>query len=205
MTAAADLVPVVILAAGQSRRMRGRDKLLEPLGGVAILRRQAEAALSLGVPVIVALPPAPHPRHDLLTDLPVERLEVADAAEGLSHSLRAAIAVLPEGTAGVMVMLGDLPGIGAPELATVLRARQNVPDAQAWQGATEDGAPGHPILLSSALFPQLADLTGDVGAGPLLRRLPEGARHLVPLPGLRARHDLDTPEDWDTYRAATGL
>ena len=37
-------VAAIVLAAGAARRMRGRDKLLEPVGGRPVLRAVAEAA-----------------------------------------------------------------------------------------------------------------------------------------------------------------
>ena len=46
---------LVLLAAGASRRMRGADKLLEPVDDEPLLRRQARAALASGVgPVAVS-------------------------------------------------------------------------------------------------------------------------------------------------------
>ena len=44
---------IVIPAAGQSTRMRGRDKLLEPIRGVPLIRRQAQAAAGTGADVLV--------------------------------------------------------------------------------------------------------------------------------------------------------
>ena len=48
-----NMIPIVILAAGASSRMRGRDKLLELVDGVALLRRQVERALNTGAKVFV--------------------------------------------------------------------------------------------------------------------------------------------------------
>ena len=48
---------ILLLAAGSSSRMRGGDKLLEPVAGRPLLTRIAEAALATGLPVHVALPP----------------------------------------------------------------------------------------------------------------------------------------------------
>ncbi|MCV6595140.1 MAG: NTP transferase domain-containing protein, partial [Silicimonas sp.] len=56
-------------AAGASSRMRGRDKLLEPIGGVPLLRRQALAALTTGCPVLVTLPEGNEPRRAALEGL----------------------------------------------------------------------------------------------------------------------------------------
>ena len=51
-------VAAIVLAAGAARRMRGRDKLLEPVDGRPALRAVAEAALaSRADEVVVVLPP----------------------------------------------------------------------------------------------------------------------------------------------------
>ena len=70
------MIPILILAAGQSARMRGRDKLAEPVGGVPLLRRQAAMAAEVG-DVCVALPRADHPRAALL-DGCIEAYEARD-------------------------------------------------------------------------------------------------------------------------------
>ena len=60
-------LPILILAAGQSSRMRGRDKLLEEIDGVPLLRRQVDMARAAGLgSVFVTVPEVPHPRHDIL-------------------------------------------------------------------------------------------------------------------------------------------
>ncbi|HLQ19463.1 MAG TPA: NTP transferase domain-containing protein, partial [Tabrizicola sp.] len=51
-------VHILVLAAGASSRMRGRDKLLQPVKGRPILRYVTETALAAAAPVLVALPPA---------------------------------------------------------------------------------------------------------------------------------------------------
>ena len=103
-------IPIILLAAGQSSRMRGRDKLQEIVEGEPLLRRQARIArAATRGAVIVALPPAPHPRYALVADMEVEALPVPDAAEGMNASLRAGFAALPAGTPAAMVLLADLP------------------------------------------------------------------------------------------------
>ncbi|WP_412506377.1 NTP transferase domain-containing protein, partial [Roseovarius sp. SYSU LYC5161] len=52
----ADLV-ILLPAAGASARMEGPDKLLEPVDGMPLLRRQVLMALATGAPVLVTLPP----------------------------------------------------------------------------------------------------------------------------------------------------
>lgn len=194
--------PVLILAAGRSTRMRGRDKLAERIGDQPLLRRQALVALEVSDRVLVTLPAPDHPRAAFLAGLPVTILTPPEAAEGLSGSLRAGVAALPA-CDRFLVLLADLPELTAADLQRVISAASTDPAPLIWRGATEDGSPGHPILFDASLRPEFVDLSGDTGGAPLLARH-RGQTRLVPLPGQRARHDLDTPEDWAAWRNQRG-
>ena len=192
------MIPVLILAAGASSRMRGADKCLKIVDGQPLLRRIARAGSEVG-DTFVALHHHAPARLAVLEGLAVTPLFVPQAAEGLSGSLRGAVAGLPPCDA-VLVVLADLPRIGAAEMRAVIAARSAHPEALIWRGATADGAPGHPTLFDASLLPAFADLSGDTGAAPLI------ARHrdrtvLVPFADDRARLDLDTLEDWAAFIA----
>lgn len=204
MTAESDL-PVIVLAAGASSRMRGRDKLMEEVGGRPLVRRQAEMARAVTTgPVLVALPPRPHARYDALRGLAVTPVEVAAAAEGMNASLRVAFGALPTGARAAMLVLGDLPELTENDLNSVLQAVDLKSDILVWRGATESGAPGHPIVFAAPLFPEFARLAGDGGGREVVRAAGDKVA-LIPLPGQHARRDLDTPEDWAEWRAAQAL
>ena len=195
-------IPILLLAAGTSSRMRGRDKLMEDVDGQPLIARQARMALAATEgAVLVALPPAPHPRHEALGDLQVTRVPVPDAADGMAVSLRTGIGALPEGTTAVMVLLADLPDLTVQDLKTVLAAVESQPEKTVWRGGTEDGRPGHPIVFAAPWFPDLAALTGDEGGRSVVAAAGNDLA-LVPLPGQHALADLDTPEAWAAWRAA---
>lgn len=197
-------LPILILAAGQSRRMRGRDKLMETVEGKPLIRRQAEMARAATTGfVVVTLPALGHPRAAPLAGIDVSVVPVPDAATlGMSVSLRCGLQALPDACPAVMVLLADLPALTASDLATVCAAVSLDTDTLIWRGATDTGAPGHPIVFARALFDTLQQVTGDCGGSDVV------AQHcdrmvLVPLPGQHARLDLDTPEDWEAWRART--
>lgn len=194
-----DKIPILLLAAGQSRRMGGADKLMQEIDGEPLLRRSASIAMTAG-PVIVALPPAPHPRHGALAGLDIVVVEVPDAAEGMNASLRRAVTALPPQAPAAMVLLADLPDLTAQDLSHVLAAIDFSSKNLVWRGATEDGRPGHPVVFHKALFPELLALTGDGGAQSVAQAHKD-RQVLVPLPGQNARTDLDTPEAWADWRA----
>ena len=194
--------PILILAAGQSSRMRGADKLLEDVGGMPLLRRQVKMAAATGAPVYVALGPEQQSRRAVIDDLGATIIETADAHEGMGGTLRGAVPHLPECTA-FMVVPADLVALQTEHLKTVLdAARHDDTDHLIWRGATQDGAPGHPIVFSNALRQEFVALSGDTGGAPVVKRHAD-ATCLVTLPDEVARLDLDTPEDWALWRSSS--
>ena len=187
---------IVLLAAGRSSRMRGRDKLLEEIDGQPLLRLMASRAVKAGVPVRVVLGPDQATLRAALEGLAIEIVEATDS-DGMAASIRAGVAGL-EGP--VLLALADMPAITAQDLYLMVSLGAQAPQA-ILQAATRDGRPGHPVLFPADCLPDLARLQGDGGAKSILTAA--GARrHLLPLADDRALIDLDTPEDWAAWRAA---
>lgn len=194
------MIPILILAAGSSSRMRGGDKLLETVQDMPLLRLQVLRAQATGHPVFVALADASHPRADVIRDLDATQIIVPEAAEGLSGSMRGAVTALPDCPAFMMV-LGDLVALETADLLAVFGARNTHPEHLIWRGATPQGAPGHPILFEGSLRSEFAKLTGDSGGEKLVKPLKQQT-FLVSFADGRARLDLDTPEEWAAWRAS---
>lgn len=207
------MIVTFIPAAGRSSRMGGRDKLLETIGGVPILRRTAEVAIGAGLgPVIVGVRSGDRVRPKSLSDLDLRIIEVPDAEEGMAATLRAgaraALAVIADddtsgdGTphSGMIVLLPDMPELEAGDLVrmeSVFQAR----GGPVVRATTQDATPGHPVLFPAYLLRDFGGLAGDRGAMSLLE---DAGVVDVPLQGERARLDLDTPEDWAAWRDTSG-
>ncbi len=193
-------LPIVVLGAGQSSRMRGADKLMQLVDGVPLIRRQAKIArAATSGKVIVTLPNGPHPRYGALAGLDIQVLPVPDAAEGMAASLKRAFAAV-DGHPAAMLLLADLAELTVGDLREVSGAVDRNGSYLVWRGVTEDGKPGHPIVFAAPLFSAFATLTGDSGGREVVAAAGDRV-HLVPLPGQRARRDLDTPEDWAQWQA----
>ena len=191
---------IILLAAGASRRMGGRDKLLETVRGQPLLRDRAAACSAAGArAVLVVLPPESPARRAALDGLAVIPVTAPEAAEGMAASIRAGVAALPAGTTSVLLVLADMPDLTAADLAAVM-AGFDPDDPAICRGAGPGGQPGHPVLFPARLFPALTRLRGDAGARAVAVTEPAT---LVPLPGDHASTDLDTPEDWARWRQRT--
>ncbi|MBF9058786.1 NTP transferase domain-containing protein [Rhodobacterales bacterium HKCCSP123] len=186
---------ILVLAAGASRRMKGRDKMLEEVDGDPLLRLMARRAVKSGVPVRVVLGPGQTARREVLEGLEVAIVE-ASGTDGMAASIRAGVAGLD---GPVLVLLADMPEITAGDIYLMVSLHAQMPET-ILRAATRDGRPGNPVLFPAELVPDLARLSGDEGARRLLQR--ESARvTLLPLKDDRAALDLDTPEAWHAWRA----
>ena len=188
---------ILLLAAGGSRRMRGADKLLERIDGTALLTRSARTALaSHAVETVVVLGANRSAREGALVDLPVRTVVNDDWRAGMGVSLAAGIDALSPGTDAAIVMLADMPDIGADLLNRMIDAAG---PGTILRPVTMDGKPGNPVLFTRFYFPALAALTGDAGARTVIAAHRES---LVTVPADETiLTDLDTPEAWTIWRS----
>ena len=188
---------ILLLAAGASSRMKGRDKLVEDLGGEPLLRVMARRAAKAG-PLRVTVPRGNAARARALDGIDCQ-IVTLPAGCTQSESLTAGVAGL---SGPVLVVLADMPEITAHDMHLLLALSAQAPDA-ILRAAGRDGTPGNPVLFPADLLPELQTIKGDKGARGLLKQH-QARVHLVPLPDRRALTDLDTPEDWAAWRAAQG-
>ena len=185
-------VAALILAAGRSRRMGGPNKLIATFNGTPLVRRVAEAALaSRAHPVIVV---TGHMRGEVeaaLAGLDLRFVHNPDFAEGLSASLGTGVAAVPEGSAGALVTLADMPGITAAVLDALIAAF-DPREGRAIIVPTAAGKRGNPVLWGRAFFPELMRLTGDTGARHLIEAHADAVHWLEV--GEAIAVDVDTPQ-----------
>lgn len=203
----------LVLAAGASRRF-GSPKQLALIDGVPMLQRVIETAQA-------ALPPDEHGsritvvlgahaeavRAGVIERLAPPHPEVVVCADwecGMAHSLRCGLTELArrgEGTfasktqsatSAALVMLGDTPLLTASDLQRLIDAWRISPEVPA--AAAYDGTIGAPCILPRAVWPEIAALEGDHGAGAWLkaRRAASGPLTVIAIP--TAAHDIDRPE-----------
>ena len=189
---------IVILAAGASSRMRGRDKLFEVVESTPILTRLVHFAQVCG-DVYVTLPDPNHPRHNLLTGTKAVPIYVPDAADGMSASIKRAFAAVMETSAtGMMILTGDLPDLTEAHFTQVC-AEWAKDKTRYVQAKDRDGKPGHPVIIPKSGWADIETLQGDIGLRNILR---EKRMKYVSFKDYGPTLDLDTPEAWDNWRAA---
>ena len=182
-----------MLAAGQSRRMGERNKLLTEVDGRPMLRHAVEAAMGAGVRETVVVTGHERERVEAaLAGLPVRFVHNPDYAEGLSTSLKAGIGALGRKSR-------RRPGPARRHAARHGGAARRLIEAfDPAEGRgivvpTHGGKRGNPVLWARAYFAGMRDLQGDVGAKHLIGEHEDEVAE-VDLPDEATLVDVDTPE-----------
>ena len=193
-------IAAIILAAGQASRFRAAageagptTKLVAQLDGKPLVRHVAEAALaSRAAPIIVVTGHAEEAVRAALAGLPLTFTQNDAYASGLASSLQQGLASVPSDCEGALVLLGDMPLISPEIIEQLIAAFERNPSTKA-VAPVRDGQRGNPVLLSRALFPAVAALSGDVGARALLAAA-QGEIVEVAVASRAVTFDVDTPD-----------
>jgi molybdenum cofactor cytidylyltransferase len=197
-------VTILLLAGGQSRRMQGRDKLMEDIDGSPLLTHCAKVAIaSKADHVAVVLGPDQHERTAALDGLDVQIVKTPDVTEGMGGTLRAGVSVSMEQSDAVIVALADMPDLTPQHFDAIIAAFDPAEGRSIVRAQSEDGQNGHPILFGKRFFEGLMNVEGDQGARAILGTASD---YLVDVKttGQAAVTDLDTPEAWAKWRKNRG-
>lgn len=195
-------IAAVVLAAGQSRRMGGRNKLLMNVGGVPLVRRTVDAILAAPVSeLVVVTGHEPEKVAAALNGLNVRIVHNPRYAEGLSTSLKAGLDAVGPTAAGAVICLGDMPEIAAKHVGSLIAAFD--PEEGREIGVpTHHGKRGNPVLWGRRFFQEMHEISGDVGARHLIGAN-ESLVYEVEFEDTGVLMDLDTPGQWDDYLSSS--
>jgi molybdenum cofactor cytidylyltransferase len=186
---------IIILAAGESKRL-GSPKQLLSFEGNTLLARAAKTASESGLnPVVVVLGAN---AEKIKVGLNIQRLNLVinhEWQEGMASSIRKGLTSMMElfpQVDGVVVLVCDQPYLHHGLIKTLIEAQRDagLPAAAAAYG----GKLGTPALFHKVLFPDLISLTGDRGARKLLERNRENVVEVEFEMGIV---DIDTQEDYE--------
>ena len=190
-------IAAAILAAGTSSRLGTPKQLLE-LGGRPVLAHTLAAVQQTSLdPVLVVLGHEQdliEQRIDLSQTTVVENPEFAS---GQSSSVRAALRSLSNDIDAVVFVLGDQPLVD-PDVIEALADARKTERALIAQPRYAEGR-GNPVLIGRELFEELSEITGDMGARPLL----EHHRDQIALIDVSDKHrpgDVDTLADYEALK-----
>lgn len=188
------MLSLIVLAAGKSTRMRGRNKLLVKVEKQSIIRRVVEAGLKSRVDeVIVVLGWEADKIRKALDDLPCRFVLNRDYEKGQSSSVKAGLKEVGETTQAILILPGDVAMIDARSTNLIIDeyARRKSPIII----AAHEGRPGHPILLDKELFKEVELIDEQSFGLKAVIKKHEREMRLIEVGSPNVLQDVDTPED----------
>ncbi|HSN94851.1 MAG TPA: nucleotidyltransferase family protein [Anaerolineaceae bacterium] len=194
-----NLVPAVILAAGEARRF-GKIKQMMPWGRLTVLESVISSALTAGLDLIyVVLGANAALIREKIGALPIRILINLDWPEGQGSSLRMAALNLPDNAQGMLTLLGDQPQI-SPNLIRAV-AVKGVESGKVTRPIIGDRR-GHPVYFPKVCLAMLRELKAEQSGRDVVRAFPN---EFLPWFDENMLLDMDTPTDYENLKAAFRL
>ncbi|MFC1910142.1 molybdenum cofactor cytidylyltransferase, partial [Chloroflexota bacterium] len=187
------MISVILLAAGESRRM-GKLKQLLPYGKATIMEQAIEnLAGSRAGDIIVVLG---YRADDIRQHIKHKQIRIVinqHYLQGMSSSIKAGLKAVANDVEYLMLALADQPCIGAETINQLIDKAQN--SDKGIFVPVYRGRRGHPVLFSIRYKDEMMGLVGDVGGKQLLKNHAEDVAEIkVDCPGVL--QDIDTMYDY---------
>ncbi|MDP2719065.1 MAG: molybdenum cofactor cytidylyltransferase [Dehalococcoidia bacterium] len=193
------MISVIILAAGESKRM-GKTKQLMVYNGRTLIERAVDVASeSVAEETIVVTGHDARLVEKAIKNKAVKIVKNRRYREGMGSSIRTGISSVASDADGVIIMLSDQPGLTPDVINTLVNTFKTknggivVP--------VYLGTKGNPVLFDIKYREELLNLAGDTGARGVLQGHPADVTE-VEISSHGILLDIDTEEDFRRY---TGL
>ncbi|MHA4809458.1 nucleotidyltransferase family protein [Flavitalea flava] len=192
------MVSAIVLAAGSSRRMGNRNKLLLPYKGQTVIALVVGNLLSAGMgEVIVVTGFEATLVEEAVKDLPVRVIPNPDYEEGMTGSIQTGVREAKGD--GYLICLSDMVLIEPEEYAllknTFEQQQGSLPNGiwvPVWQGEK-----GNPVLFSQSYKDLIINHAEKEGCKSIVRSHPENI-NLVIMPSGHILKGMDSPEEYSS-------
>jgi molybdenum cofactor cytidylyltransferase len=189
-------ISALVLAAGESKRMGGQNKLLLPFAGKTIVACAVDAILGANVAEVIVV--LGHDAAAICNALQGRQLRFAfnaDYRQGMASSIHAGLAAISPSTQAVMISLADQPLIQSEELNFLIAEFSRAVEMSIGV-PTYNWQRGNPVIFDLRHRGEMLSLNGDVGCKSILARHPEAVLE-IEMPTASILEDADTPAAYE--------
>lgn len=182
----------IILAAGQSSRYGHRNKLLEQVDNIPLIRHVVHTAQQSLIDEMIAVTGCDNERINRAIGNRCNTILNENYRQGQSTSIACGINVAQNRDVdAAVILLGDMPKISPNSINKLIYAYDTTEyDILA---ASYNRQRGNPVLFDDAYFSELCDVTGDTGGKDILLDNRDAA--LVETNDFGVLFDIDRPGD----------
>jgi len=162
------MISAILLAAGQSKRMNGENKLIKEIQGIPLIKLSVKNILASSIDELIIVLGHQKEIVEKLIDKN-EKIKFVfnkNFESGMASSIKTGLNNLSEKTEAFFICLGDMPMVNQDVYNQLIRSRNNkeiiVP--------TYIGQQGNPILFSKSMKSIIISIESDIGAKKILEQ-----------------------------------
>ena len=160
------MISAILLAAGQSKRMNGENKLTKKIQDIPLIKHSVKNILFSSVDELIVVLGHQKEIIEKLIDKN-EKIKIIfnkDFESGMASSIKTGLDNLSEKSEAFFICLGDMPMISHDIYNQLIKSKDNkeiiVPSYK--------GQQGNPVLFDNSMKEKVLDIKGDVGAKKIL-------------------------------------
>ena len=160
------MISAILLAAGQSKRMYGENKLTKKIQGIPLIKHSVKNILASSIDeLIVVLGYQKETIEKLINkNEKIKFVFNKDFESGIASSIKTGLNNLSEKTEAFFICLGDMPMVN-PNIYNQLIKSINKREIIV---PTYKGQQGNPVLFAKSMKEKIINISGDVGAKKIL-------------------------------------
>ena len=162
------MISAILLAAGQSKRMNGENKLIKEIQGIPLIKLSVKNILASSIDELIVVLGHQKEIVEKLIDKN-EKIKFVfnkNFESGMASSIKTGLNNLSEKTEAFFICLGDMPMVNQDVYNQLIRSRNNkeiiIPTYKDQQG--------NPILFSKSMKSIIVSIEGDIGAKKILEQ-----------------------------------
>ena len=160
------MISAILLAAGQSKRMDGENKLTKEIQGIPLIKHSVKNILASSIDeLIVVLGHQKETIEKLINkNEKIKFVFNKDFQSGIASSIKTGLNNLSEKTEAFFICLGDMPTVN-PNIYNQLIKSINKREIIV---PTYKGQQGNPVLFAKSMKEKIINISGDIGAKKIL-------------------------------------
>ena len=162
------MISAILLAAGQSKRMGGVNKLTKKIQDVPLIKHSVKNILAASIDELIIILGYQKEIIEKLIDKN-EKIKFVfnkDFESGIASSIKTGLNILSEKNEAFFICLGDMPMVNPNIYNQLIKSKDNkeiiVPNY--------NGQQGNPVLFNKSMKEKIINISGDVGAKKILER-----------------------------------
>ena len=160
------MISAILLAAGQSKRMNGKNKLTQEIQNIPLIKHSVKNILFSSVDELIVVLGYQKEIIGKIIDnhKKIKFVFNKDFRSGMASSIKVGLNHLSENTEAFLICLGDMPMVNSDVYNQLIRYKNNkeiiVPIYK--------GQQGNPVLFLKTMKEKIMEVNGDMGAKKII-------------------------------------